>query len=110
MSMLATAAKGPPCLPVSTILFKTQALQHGHRSECLSHHEEVPRATPGPHPALFAADAERCQGIDHARGDGAAVRAAPGALRCERAALTGVRLCEPQQQDPGHPRSERARW
>ena len=38
---------------------------------------------------------------------GPAVRAAPGALRRQRPAVARVPVAEPEQQDPGHPRSGR---
>ena len=45
-----------------------------------------PAAPSRPPPALFAADAERRQGVDHARGDRPAVRAAPGRFDTQRPA------------------------
>ena len=43
--------------------------------------QQMARPAPRPAPALFAADAQRRQGLDHAGGDRPALRAAPGELR-----------------------------
>ena len=55
-----------------------------------------PAAAPRPHPALFAAHAQRREGLDHARGDRPALRAASGALRhattrCRRSSCRSTR-------------------
>ena len=75
----------------------------------LPHHQEMARAAPRPHPALFAADAQRRQGLDHARGDRPALRAAPGAASTRNDQMSPEFLSlNPEQQDPGDPRSRRA--
>src|SRR4030095_3497156 len=56
--------------------------------------------------ALLAADAEWREGLDHARGDRAALRSASRRLRIEPSAVAGVSVAEPEQQDSGDPRSE----
>ena len=74
------------------------------------HHGQMARRAPRPAAAVFAAHAQRREGVDPAGRDGAAVRAAPGELRDQRPALARVPRAQPQQQDPRHPRPPRPRW
>src|SRR5262249_17042583 len=50
------------------------------------------------------------QGIDHARGDRAAVRGASGRLQQGRPEDAGIYVTEPERQDSRDHRSERAGW
>ena len=58
-------------------------------------------------PALFAADAERREGVDHAGGDRPAVRAALDRHRQERPEDAGIPVAQSERQDP---RDHRSRW
>ena len=66
-----------------------------------------PAKRPGRHPALFAADAQRGEGVDRAGGARARLRAASHRHREEREPGPGVPVAEPQRQDPG---DHRSRW
>src|SRR6266404_3298217 len=57
---------------------------YDERSLCISHHEEVARPASRPAPALFPADPQWRQGLDHAGRDRPALRAASRELRYQR--------------------------
>ena len=78
------------------------------RSFRLSDHQALARQASRPAAALFAADAERRQGLDHAGGDRAAVRGASGRLQQGRPEDAGIPVAQSERQDPGDPRSRRA--
>ena len=73
----------------------------------------ITKRWPAKHPdrlaALFAADAERRQGLDHAGRDRAALRGASRRLRQGRPEDAGISVAESERQDPGDPRSRWAR-
>src|SRR5678815_4559996 len=73
----------------------------------LPDHEEVAGAAPRAAAAVRPADAERREGVDHARGDRPALRGAPRELRFAGPDVAGVRLAESVQQDP---RDHRSGW
>src|SRR5580692_11283094 len=77
------------------------------RSFRLSHHQALARETSGSASALFVADAERRQGLDHAGRDRVALRGACGRLQQGRPEDAGVPVAQSERQDTGDPRSER---
>jgi NAD(P)H-dependent FMN reductase len=65
----------------------------------LSYCRQVAGAVPGPDSAVLAQHAQRRESVDHARGDGSAIRTAPGELRYRRPEVAGIPLAEPLRQD-----------
>ena len=101
--------RAPEPRPTSRIVGLTVSQRKpDDRSLRLPDHPPLARRPPRPHPALFAAHAQRREGVGDARGDRPALRAASGALRHQRPDDAGVPLDQPEQQDPGDPRSGRA--
>src|SRR5882757_7846082 len=76
----------------------------------LSNHNTLARKTSRPPSALFAADAERRQGFDHAGRDRLALRSASRRFQQGRPEDAGIPLAEPERQDPCDPRPQWARW
>ena len=79
------------------------------RSFRLPDHQTLARQTSRPPPALFAADAERRQGLDHAGRDRPALRGASGRLQQGRPEDAGIPVAQSERQDPRDHRSGRAR-
>ena len=76
------------CLRVILATRLLRSCKEAHeRYRELSCHPEVAAAVPRAPAALLPAHAQRGEGLRHARGDGSAVRAAPGELRVQRAEL-----------------------
>src|SRR5215470_10336664 len=93
-----------------TLIAKEQARRNRDaRSLRLSDYKALAGTTSRPVAALFAADAERRQGLDHAGGDRSAVRSASGRLQQGRSEDTGVSLSQPERKDPRDHRSRRPR-
>src|SRR4051794_29427817 len=102
---LAEARKGEA--PENPPLSPDDAGQPHGRPLPFPDHPQVAAAASRPAAAVLAADAERREDLDRARGDRAAVRGAQGRLREERPDLARIPVAEPEQQDPGDPRPER---
>src|SRR5216683_2596523 len=77
------------------------------RSFRLTDYRTLARQTSRPPSALFATDAKRRQGVDHAGRDRLALRSASRRLQQGRPEDAGIPVVEPEWQDPGHPRSGR---
>src|SRR6266404_9968681 len=75
------------------------------RSFRLSDYRTLASQTSRPPSALFATDAKRRQGLDHAGRDRLALRSASRRLQQGRPEDTRVPVAEPERQDPGDPRS-----
>ena len=92
----AALALGPETAPGAAESPLARRPGHHDRSLRLPDHPQVARRPSRPPPALLAAHAQRREGLDHARGDRPAVRAAPGALRrpttrCRRSSCRSTR-------------------
>src|ERR1700682_2323256 len=83
----------------------TQRTSFDARSFRLSDYRTLASQTSRPPATLFAADAERRQGLHHAGRDRLALRSASRRLQQRRTEKAGVLVAEPERQDPGDPRS-----
>src|SRR5216683_6847922 len=74
----------------------------------LSHNKALAATTSGPAAALFAADAERRQGVDHAGGDRPALRGASGRLQQGRPEDAGISVAQSERKNSRDSRSQRS--